>query len=115
MVKTYRMSTITNGKYGAFTSDVKTLINKASHINVSISSDNAGANLVHDSNGNAISKKLIVSMNYTYPHTDPNGAEVLGNYKISFSDGSNLTIQDSELGYWYILEGIDPYVYKQLI
>jgi len=109
------MSSISNGKYSAFTADVKTLIDKASHINVTISSDNAGANLVNDSNGNAISKKLIVSMNYTYPHTDANGAEVLGNYKISFSDGSSLSLHDNDTGYWYILEGVDPYVYKQLV
>jgi hypothetical protein len=103
------MSSIANGKYSAFSADVQTLINKASHINVTISSDNAGANLSNDSNGHAISKKLIVSMNYTYPQDG-----TLGNYIITFSDGSNLTIQDNNNSHWYILEGIEPYVYKQL-
>lgn len=104
------MSNITNGKYSAFTADVQTLINKASRIYVTISSDDAGANLVNDNNGNTISKKLIVSMIYTYPE---NGN--LGNYKITFVDGSSLLINDDNSDYWYILEDIEPYVYKQLV
>jgi hypothetical protein len=104
------MSTITNGKYSAFTTDVQTLIHKASHIYVTISSDEAGTNLVSDSNGNTISKKLIVSMKYSYPE---NGN--LGNYTITFVDGSSLTINDDNSDHWYVLETIEPYVYKQLV
>jgi hypothetical protein len=104
------MSNITNGKYSEFTTDVQSLINKASRIYVTISSDESGANLVNDNNGNTISKKLIVSMNYTYPQ---NGN--LGNYKIAFVDGSFITINDDDLNHWYVLEEIEPYVYKQLV
>lgn len=104
------MSNITNGKYSAFTADVQWLINKASRIYVTISSDEAGANLVNDNTGNTISKKLIVSMNYTYPQ---NGN--LGNYKIAFADGSFITINDDDLNHWYVLEEVEPYVYKQLV
>jgi hypothetical protein len=104
------MSTITNGKYSAFTADVKTLIDKASHIYVTISSDDAGANLVNDSNGNTISKKLIVSMKYSYPENNN-----LGNYTITFVDGSSITINDDNSHHWYVLENIEPYVYKQLV
>jgi hypothetical protein len=104
------MSNITNGKYSEFTADVQSLINKASRIYVTISSDEAGSNLVNDNTGNTISKKLIVSMNYSYPQ---NG--ILGNYKIAFVDGSFIVINDDELNHWYILEEIEPYVYKQLV
>ena len=104
------MSNITNGKYSTFTADVQWLINKASRIYVTISSDEAGANIVNDNTGNTISKKLIVSMNYTYPQ---NGN--LGNYKIAFDDGSFITINDDDLNHWYVLEEVEPYVYKQLV
>lgn len=104
------MSTITNGKYSTFTTDVQSLIDKALHINVTISYDSNGTNLVNDSNGNTISKKLIVSMKYNYPE---NG--ILGNYTITFVDGSSLTINDDNSDHWYILENIEPYVYKQLV
>jgi hypothetical protein len=104
------MTSITNGKYSAFTADVQCLIDKASHIYVTISSDNAGTNLVKDSNGNTISKKLIISMNYSYPE---NGS--LGNYKITFVDGSSISINDDNSDHWYILENVEPYVYRQLV
>jgi hypothetical protein len=104
------MSNINNGKYSSFTSDVQSLINKASHIYVTIASDEAGTNLVNDSNGNTISKKLIVSMKYSYPE---NGN--LGNYTITFVDGSSISINDDNSDHWYVLEFIEPYVYKQLV
>ena len=49
-------------------------------------------------------------MIYNYPE---NGN--LGNYKITFVDGSSLLINDDNSDYWYILEDIEPYVYKQLV
>ena len=104
------MSNINNGKYTAFTADIQTLIDKASRIYVTISSDNTGTNLVNDSNGNTISKKLIVSMKYNYPE---NGN--LGNYTITFVDGGSISINDDNSDHWYILETIEPYVYKQLV
>jgi hypothetical protein len=104
------MSNINNGKYSAFSADIKSLIDKASRIYVTISSDEAGTNLVNDSNGNTISKKLIVSMKYSYPE---NGN--LGNYTITFVDGSSISINDDNSDHWYVLETIEPYVYKQLV
>jgi hypothetical protein len=109
------MSTITNGKYADFTADLKTLIERAVHVKVSVASDNSGANLANDSNGNPISKRLIVTMNYTYPHTTPTGENVLGNYLIKFDDGATFSVADGVTNYWYILEGIEPYVYKNFV
>jgi hypothetical protein len=109
------MASITNGKHASFNADVKTLIEKASHINVTIS-DESGSSLSKDTNGNDIDKKLIVSMNYTYPQVDDSTNETtLGNFKISFSDGSSITVSDDDSSKWYLLEGVDPYVRKQLI
>jgi len=109
------MASITNGKYSAFNEDVKGLIEKASHIHVTIY-DDSGSNLSKDNNGNVIDKKLIVSMNYTYPHVDEvTNQSTLGNFKISFSDGSSFTVNDDNSSHWYLLEGTDPYVRKQLV
>jgi len=55
-------------------------------------------------------------MNYTYPQVDDSTNETtLGNFKISFSDGSSITVSDDDSSKWYLLEGVDPYVRKQLI
>jgi hypothetical protein len=109
------MSTITNGKYAQFSADVKTLIERAAKIYVTISSDNAGSNIISDNQNNFISKKLIIGMNYTYPDTLPSGQQILGNYVITFSDGCTFTVSDTATNFWYCLEGIEPYVYKQLV
>lgn len=110
------MTTITNGKYASFSTDVQKLITTASHIKVSIALDGNGDVLANDNKGVPISKRLITSMNYTYPHNDDKtGQPVLGTYKITFSDGSHFQIDDSNDGNWYLLEGCDPAVYKQLI
>jgi len=104
------MTSINNGKYTEFSADVNELISKAMHIYVTISSDNSGSVIVADNNGSPISKKLIVSMNYTYPSN-----EVLGSYKITFSDNNFIVISDEDTTKWYILEGTEPYGFKQLI
>jgi len=110
------MSAINNGKYSAFTADVQELINRASHINVTIASNSDGSSLVHDNTGVSISKRLITAMNYTYPLVDPaTGNQVLGSYKISFSDGTFFQIDDNNSGNWYLLEGIEPAVFKHLV
>uniref|UniRef100_A0A6C0B869 Uncharacterized protein n=1 Tax=viral metagenome TaxID=1070528 RepID=A0A6C0B869_9ZZZZ len=107
---------ISNGKYTAFSADVQQLINNAAHIYVSISSNSDGSSLVNDNTGVSVSKRLITAMNYTYPHIDQStGQEVLGGYKISFSDGTFFEMNDNNTGYWYLLEGLEPHVYKQLV
>uniref|UniRef100_A0A6C0B1Y7 Uncharacterized protein n=1 Tax=viral metagenome TaxID=1070528 RepID=A0A6C0B1Y7_9ZZZZ len=107
---------ITNGKYSAFSADVQELIVRAAHIYVNISSNADGSALVNDNTGAPISRRLITAMNYTYPVVDQStGQEVLGNYKISFSDGTFFELADNNTGAWYLLEGIEPSVYKQLV
>lgn len=116
MFITYIMATITNGKYSAFNADVKTLIEKASRINLTVASDEAGTQLSKDNNGNDVNKKLVVSMNYTYPHTDEvTNQSTLGNFKISFSDGSSITVNDDNESHWYLLDGLDNTAFKKLV
>jgi hypothetical protein len=110
------MANITNGKYSAFNQDVKVLIEKASRINLTVSSDEAGTQLSKESHGNDVNKKLIVSMNYTYPHVDEvTNQSILGNFKISFSDGSSITINDDNESHWYLLDGLDSSSFKKLV
>jgi len=110
------MSAITNGKYASFSADVQELINRASHIYVTIASGSDGSSLVNDNAGTSVSKRLIIAMNYTYPVVDPaTGQEILGSYKISFSDGTFFELSDNNTGIWYLLDGIEPAVYKQLV
>lgn len=107
---------ITNGKYADFSADVQQLITNAAHIYVSIASNSDGSSLVQDNTGVSVSRRLITGMNYTYPTVDPTtGQQVLGNYKISFSDGTFFELGDNNTGNWYLLEGLEPYVYKQLV
>jgi hypothetical protein len=107
---------ITNGKYANFSADVQQLITNAAHIYVSISLNNDGSSLVHDNTGVSISKRLITAMNYTYPTVDPStGQQLLGSYKISFSDGTFFELDDNNTSIWYLLEGLEPHVYKQLV
>jgi len=113
---TYIMATITNGKYSVFNEDVKTLIEKASRINLTVSSDEAGTQLSKDNNGNDINKKLVVSMNYTYPHTDEVTNQTnLGNFKISFSDGTYISVNDDNESHWFLLEGLENSAFKKLV
>jgi hypothetical protein len=110
------MATITNGKYSAFNEDVKTLIVKASHINLTVSSDEAGTQYAKDNNGNDVNKKLVVSMNYTYPQVDEvTNQSTLGNFKISFSDGTSITVNDDNESHWYLLDGLDNTTFKKLV
>jgi len=110
------MASNLNGKYSSFTSDVNGLIAKASQIYVNISLDNEGSVAAKSNNGSDIIRKLLTSMNYTYPYTDvASGQSVLGNFVISFSDGSHIVINDDNSSFWYILENVEPAVYKQLI
>lgn len=107
---------ITNGKYAAFSADVQELIVRAAHIYVTIASNADGSSLVNDNKGLSVSRRLITAMNYTYPIVDEStGQEVLGNYKISFSDGTFFELSDNNSEAWYLLEGIEPSVYKQLV
>jgi hypothetical protein len=110
------MANITNGKYSSFNEDVKVLIGKASRINLTVSSDEAGTQLSKESHGNDVNKKLVVSMNYTYPHVDEvTNQSILGNFKISFSDGSSITINDDNESHWYLLDGLDFSSFKKLV
>lgn len=110
------MSAINNGKYSDFSADVQQLINKAAHIYVTVASNSDGSSLANDNTGAPVSKRLITAMNYTYPNVDQStGLEVLGSYKISFSDGTFFELYDSNTGIWYLLEGIEPSVYKKLV
>jgi len=110
------MATIVNGKYSAFDSDVKALIEKAAHIYLTIANDSEGASLSKENTGNDINKKLLVSMDYTYPHTDAaSGKTALGTFKITFADGTFISVTDEDSSHWYLLEGTEPYVFKHLV
>jgi hypothetical protein len=103
------MSTILNGKYAQFTADMKSLIEKASFMHLTIFSDKAGTTVVKTDGGAPISKLLITTTSYTYPHNDSvTGKAVTGSFVISFSDGSAVTIPDNKTSYWYTFDEITP-------
>jgi hypothetical protein len=103
------MSTILNGKYSQFTADMKTLIEKASFMHLTIFSDKAGTTVINTDAGEPVSKLLITTTSYTYPHNDSvSGKAITGLFVISFSDGSTVTISDNQTSYWYTFDEITP-------
>jgi hypothetical protein len=110
------MSTILNGKYSQFTADMKSLIEKASHMHLSIFSDSTGTTVINTDAGTPVSKLLITTTSYTYPHNDSvTGVSVLGTFVITFSDGNKVTIDDQETGFWYTFDEITPAVISPLV
>jgi len=109
------MSTITNGKYADFSNDVKTLIDQANKIYVNIYTDSSVSTFALDHAGNNIERRLLTSMNYTYPHTNDDGNAVEGTFILTFIDGGSITILDSETNYWFDILDVDEFGPKPLI
>jgi len=110
------MSTILNGKYSQFTADMKTLIEKASFMHLTIFSDKAGTTVIKTDAGAPVSKLLITTTSYTYPHNDDvTGKPITGTFVITFSDGSTVTIPDNKTSYYYTFDEITPAAITPLV
>jgi hypothetical protein len=110
------MSASQNQKYSAFNADVSAQIAKANKIYVTIASNEAGNDIVKDNHGNLIEKKLLVSSAYTFPHIDTvTNQQVEGGIEITFSDGTKFSNPDVVTSNWYVVEGVEPYAFKQFV
>lgn len=104
------------GQFSEFDSDFKRAKTELVHIYLNIYLNSAGTVFANDSIGNPIQNRLVYFTTYTLPHVDPSPNETMyGFLKIGFNDGSEIKCyNDEETKYWYSINGLSPFVIKQL-
>jgi hypothetical protein len=82
--------------YDSITSELNTILNSGCTPHVSLFTDLDGTTIFTDSNGNTCQEKTLASINYTQPHNDSDGNQIINGYLLlTFSDGNNITITDN--------------------
>jgi hypothetical protein len=109
------MVPLNNGQFPNFVTDVDILINSGRRLVLNLFTNVEGTVYAIDTSGNNIDKRLIIRMEYDFPHNDENTNEpVDGYFIITFDDNTSFAIYDANhMNYWYSFEDLDPLVIKQ--
>lgn len=95
--------------YSKFLSEVNSLLPTGTRVMITIYNDQAGTNIVNDTNGNPLQDKQFSSLAYQYP---TEGA--IGFITLTFSDGAVFTLNDGDQSFWYFIKEasteIEPFV-----
>jgi hypothetical protein len=96
--------------YNSFTTDLGNVLNSGATPNITLYSDEAAETLYTDSNGNTFSEVVVATVNYTEPHNEADGTQVINGFvTVTFTDGTTVTVTDTVDTVYFV---ITPVAFK---
>lgn len=97
--------------------DINYALSAVGNISISLYKNELGTEFVLDTNGNPISNRGVLTIIYTFEHTETtNGIDTYyeGHTHFIFSDYGKFTLFDSNKTCWYYINGVQPPAIKLL-